>query len=98
MSQIKTRPAAREVAATYTIQEFSMELVISLPVNHPLGVVTVESGRRVGIPSNQWRNWMLQMTTFLTHQVGIHDNQWYYTLPDPNSNHVTKYQIFHSLC
>ena len=67
--QVKTRPAAREVAATYTIQEFTMELVITLPVNHPLGVVSVESGKRVGVPTNLWRNWMLQMTTYLTHQV-----------------------------
>ena len=46
-----------------------MELVITLPVNHPLGVVAVDCGKRVGVPANLWRNWMLQMTTFLTHQV-----------------------------
>ena len=30
--------------ATYTIDEGSMELVVSLPANHPLGGLTVESG------------------------------------------------------
>jgi len=46
-----------------------MELVVQLPANHPLGTVNVESGKRVGVASAQWRNWMLQMTTFLSHQV-----------------------------
>ena len=35
----------REVVATYTIDEGSMELVVSLPANHPLGGLSVESGR-----------------------------------------------------
>ena len=30
--------------ATYTIDEGSMELVVSLPANHPLGGLSVESG------------------------------------------------------
>ena len=67
--QIKTRPSAREVAAVYTVEEMSMELVVKLAPNHPLGVVSVESGRKIGIAAAQWRSWMLQMTTFLTHQV-----------------------------
>ncbi|XP_066277345.1 E3 ubiquitin-protein ligase listerin-like isoform X3 [Branchiostoma lanceolatum] len=67
---VKGRPAAREVVATYTVDEVSMELVVQLPVNHPLGTVNVESGKRVGVASAQWRNWMLQMTTFLSHQNG----------------------------
>lgn len=68
--QIKTRPSAREVAAVYTVEEMSMELVVKLAPNHPLGVVSVESGRKIGIAAAQWRSWMLQMTTFLTHQNG----------------------------
>ena len=46
-----------------------MELVVTLPANHPLGVITVESGKRIRVANTQWRNWMLQMITFLTHQV-----------------------------
>ncbi|KAK0132766.1 E3 ubiquitin-protein ligase listerin [Merluccius polli] len=47
-----------------------MELVIQLPQNHPLGSITVESARRVGVAVQQWRNWMLQLSTYLTHQNG----------------------------
>ena len=67
---VRVRDSVREVVATYTIDEGSMELVVSLPANHPLGELTVESGKRVGVETTQWRRWMLQLTTFLTHQNG----------------------------
>merc|ERR1712154_494916 len=66
--------SVREVVAVYTLgddgSEGSMELVIQLPANFPLGAVQVESGKRVGVTTSQWRTWMLQLTTFLQHQNG----------------------------
>ncbi|XP_075958001.1 E3 ubiquitin-protein ligase listerin [Anarhichas minor] len=67
---VKARSAAREVIATYSVDEIFIELVIQLPQNYPLGSITVESGRRVGVAVQQWRNWMLQLSTYLTHQNG----------------------------
>jgi len=67
---VKARPTAREVAATYSIEDISFELVVRLAENHPLGTVTIETGRRIGVKPQQWRDWLLQMTTFLTHQNG----------------------------
>ena len=69
--QVKARSAAREVIATYSVDDIFIELVIQLPQNYPLGSITVESGRRVGVAVQQWRNWMLQLSTYLTHQVEI---------------------------
>lgn len=69
MSQVKARSAAREVIATYSVDDIYIELVIQLPQNYPLGSIMVESGRRVGVAVQQWRNWMLQLSTYLTHQV-----------------------------
>ena len=67
---MKTRPAAREVVAGYTISDSVMELTVSLPANLPLGQVTVSGDeRRAGVHKNQWRKWMLQLTVFLTYQV-----------------------------
>ena len=66
---IKTRPSAREVLATYSVEEISMELVVKMSPSHPLGPVTVECGKRVGVSSAQWRQWMLQLTMYLTQQV-----------------------------
>ena len=63
--QIKVRPSVREVVAIYTIDEGSMELVVQLPINFPLGPVNVDSGKKVGVTAAQWRTWMLQLTTFL---------------------------------
>lgn len=57
--------------ATYTIEDIVIELIIQLPPNYPLGSIAVGSGRRVGVAVQQWRNWMLQLSTYLTHQVGF---------------------------
>jgi hypothetical protein len=62
---IRVRPSVREVVAIYSLDDGSMELVIIIPPNFPLGSVKVESGKRVGVGNSLWRNWMLQLTTFL---------------------------------
>ncbi|XP_061904673.1 E3 ubiquitin-protein ligase listerin [Entelurus aequoreus] len=67
---VKARSAAREVIATYSVDDIFIELVIQLPQSYPLGSIVVESGRRVGVSVQQWRNWMLQLSTYLTHQNG----------------------------
>ncbi|XP_066226501.1 E3 ubiquitin-protein ligase listerin isoform X2 [Saccopteryx leptura] len=67
---VKARATTREVMATYSIEDIVIELIIQLPSNYPLGSITVESGRRVGVAVQQWRNWMLQLSTYLTHQNG----------------------------
>ncbi|GAB5576324.1 E3 ubiquitin-protein ligase listerin isoform X1 [Prionailurus iriomotensis] len=67
---VKARATTREVMATYAIEDIVIELIIQLPSNYPLGSITVESGKRVGVAVQQWRNWMLQLSTYLTHQNG----------------------------
>ncbi|KAE8621680.1 hypothetical protein XENTR_v10004921 [Xenopus tropicalis] len=67
---VKARSTTREVIATYSVDDICIELIIQLPQNYPLGSITVESGRRVGVAVQQWRNWMLQLNTYLTHQNG----------------------------
>ncbi|XP_072370137.1 E3 ubiquitin-protein ligase listerin isoform X2 [Scyliorhinus torazame] len=67
---VKARPVAREVLATYSVDDIFIELVIHLPANYPLGSITVESGKRVGVAVQQWRNWMMQLNTFLNLQNG----------------------------
>ena len=71
-STIKIRGmlSTREVVSTYKMKELNMELIIHLPINHPLGVIEVSSVRRLGVSENEWRNWLLQLTTYLTHQNG----------------------------
>lgn len=68
---VRVRPTAREVIATYKLnEEGSMELIMQLPANYPLGNIVVETGRKVGVTANQWRSWILQLQTFLMQQNG----------------------------
>ncbi|XP_048513180.1 E3 ubiquitin-protein ligase listerin isoform X2 [Athalia rosae] len=66
--QVKIHPTAREVIALYQVEDAKLELSIVLPVNHPLGPVTVEPGQHAG-GGAQWRNCHMQLSIFLTHQV-----------------------------
>ena len=67
--QVKTRPATREVLATYCLGEVTIEMVINLPPNYPLGSISVKSEKRVGVSAQQWEKWLLQLNIFLQHQV-----------------------------
>jgi len=71
-STIKIRGmfSTREIVSTYKMKELNMELIIQLPINYPLGVVEVSSVRRLGVSEQEWRNWLIQLTTYLTHQNG----------------------------
>lgn len=62
--------SSREIVSTYKMKELNMELIIQLPANYPLGVVDVSSVRRLGVSEQEWRNWLIQLTTYLTHQNG----------------------------
>ena len=53
----RVRTSVREVVATYSLDEGSMELVIKVPNNFPLGPVVVESGKKIGVTTAQWRTW-----------------------------------------
>lgn len=67
--QLTVHTSTREVIATYILDEARMELIVTLPVNHPLGVVRVESGKQIG-GRMQSRVLVMQLTIFLTHQNG----------------------------
>merc|ERR1719402_1278195 len=67
---IQTRPGAREIVAVYTVDEMSMELIVKLAENHPLTPVSVDTGKKIGVSNAQWRQWMLQLSRFLSWQNG----------------------------
>ncbi|THD27520.1 E3 ubiquitin-protein ligase listerin [Fasciola hepatica] len=59
------------VIATYQVtDEHSMEMLIQLPDNYPLGLVTVSCGRGVGISQQQWHMWTVQLSVFINNQNG----------------------------
>ncbi|KNC75225.1 hypothetical protein SARC_12247 [Sphaeroforma arctica JP610] len=65
---LKASTVTKEVTAYYNLDEIALEVVIRLPANYPLGMVSVDSPSDMGIKS--YRRWMLQMTTFLSSQNG----------------------------
>ncbi|KAK9455483.1 hypothetical protein V1511DRAFT_289352 [Dipodascopsis uninucleata] len=68
--QVKVSKATKEVAAVYTIDEQTMEMVIHVPVCFPLKDVHVDGVRRVGVKENQWRAWLLASQSVITSQNG----------------------------
>ncbi|KAF5400185.1 E3 ubiquitin-protein ligase listerin, partial [Paragonimus heterotremus] len=68
---IRSRPLSREVVATYQVtDEHSMEMLIQLPVNYPLGLATVKCGRGVAVSTQQWHAWSVQLSVFINNQNG----------------------------
>ncbi|XP_065176017.1 E3 ubiquitin-protein ligase listerin-like isoform X1 [Sycon ciliatum] len=68
--EIRPRPGAREVLAVYTMEEIVVELTIELAQCHPLRPAKVECTKKVGVRTEEWRRWLLQLTTFLANQNG----------------------------
>ena len=60
-----------EVAVTYRVEEFSIELFVCLPDCYPLQPPTIREGKRVKVDIGQWRKWMLQLTIFVTNQASL---------------------------
>jgi hypothetical protein len=67
--QIRVLMQAREIIATYSLEEARMELVVSLPPNYPLGATKVECKKHIG-GKLQAREIVKQLSIYLTHQNG----------------------------
>lgn len=66
---MKARLGSREVIATYTVDDFTIELCVQLPANYPLGPITAEKRGKIIIAQQEWRHWLMQLTTVLNFQV-----------------------------
>ena len=69
--EVRVFTGASEVAVTYKVDDFSIELFLCLPDCYPLQPPTIREGKRVKVEIGQWRKWMLQLTTFITNQVSL---------------------------
>ncbi|RXK41130.1 hypothetical protein M231_01533 [Tremella mesenterica] len=69
---------AAEAIASYVVDEQPMEIGIRLPAEFPLKGVEVRDLRRVGVPENKWRGWlmsnglMLEALTVFKKNVALH--------------------------
>ena len=60
---------AQEVAVTYRVDEFNIELAVCVPGSYPLQVPSIKEGRRARVDINQWKKWLLQLSVFVANQV-----------------------------
>jgi E3 ubiquitin-protein ligase listerin len=57
--EVKVSEKAREVTASYPVDEQTMAIRIALPPTYPLAPITVTSINRVAVPENKWRLWLV---------------------------------------
>ena len=60
-----------EAIASYVVDEQPMEIGIRLPAEFPLKGVDVRDLRRVGVPENKWRGWLMSVQQTITSRVGL---------------------------
>lgn len=58
-----------EAIASYVVDEQPMEIGIRLPAEFPLRGVDVRDLRRVGVPENKWRGWLMSVQQTITSRV-----------------------------
>lgn len=57
-----------EVQALYKLEDTTIRLNISLPVDYPLSLTLIETERAIG-GKDLHRKWILQLEKYLSHQV-----------------------------
>jgi hypothetical protein len=69
--QIKVLANISEVIATYTIDEYPLELAITMPNDYPLHPVEVRDLKKIGITEGTWRAWILGMRQLIAGRNGL---------------------------
>jgi hypothetical protein len=55
---MRVSSTARQVTAVYELDDISVGVCMTLPLDYPLSVVSVSSVDRLGVADAQWRRWM----------------------------------------
>ena len=58
-----------QIAVEYKIEDFCVEIFVSLPESYPLQAPVIEEGKRARVDAAQWRRWLLQLSVFVANQV-----------------------------
>ncbi|KAI9786287.1 MAG: hypothetical protein M1816_008096 [Peltula sp. TS41687] len=68
--KVKVSKNAREITASYEVDEQTMQIVIKLPGAYPLSQATVEGLNRVAVDEKKWRSWLLNTRGVITFSNG----------------------------
>lgn len=60
----------REVSATYVQDDFTLSVLVKLPLSFPFRRAEVDCSKTLGVPAHRWKRWALQITQMLNNQGG----------------------------
>lgn len=63
--------SSAEAIASYVVDEQPMEIGIRLPAEFPLKGVEIRDLKRVGVPENKWRGWLMSVQQTITSRNGL---------------------------
>ena len=66
--KVKVASVVNEVTASYTVDEYQLELKISLPSDWPLHGIEIQD-KRIGVSEERWRAWIFGVRQILTSRV-----------------------------
>ena len=67
---VRVSRGAREISATYSLDDAAVELRVRLPKAYPLVAAELETGARAGVSEARARKWRLAVGAILRHQNG----------------------------
>ncbi|EMD34704.1 hypothetical protein CERSUDRAFT_116892 [Gelatoporia subvermispora B] len=67
---VKVASAVNEVTLSYAVDEHQLELTLKLPPDYPLHGIEIRDTKRVGVPDERWRAWVLGVQQILTFRSG----------------------------
>jgi hypothetical protein len=67
---VKGSLMSREVTATYVQDDFTLTVVIKIPLSFPFRRAEVDCSKTYGVPESRWKRWALQITQMLNNQGG----------------------------
>lgn len=67
--KVKVASAVNEITATYTVDEYELEIRLKLPSDWPLHGIEMKDSKRVGVTEDRWRAWILGVQQILTFRV-----------------------------
>ena len=67
--KVKVANAVNEITASYTVDEYELEIRLKLPSDWPLHTIEIKDAKRVGVNEDRWRAWILGVQQILTFRV-----------------------------
>jgi len=68
---VKVASAVNEVTVAYNVDDHQLELTLKIPNDWPLQRVTIKDSKRIAVPENRWRGWLLGVQQIVWSQACV---------------------------